>query len=284
MKTANLIAALVALGFGCQNLCAQVTVTVRNSQGMGMRYDFATGAASQSGNTDPWKAYARNAAGTNYPATSGAVGKIWLQFDLSGVWQSYGKDNLLEAYLVLWGENGPGRQFDVSGLRDDAGLENWDAATLSWANAPANDPLGGYHLDWSKIYGGGPLWQMRSPNTGVDLAPPSGHPLYGNSTYDQCARYTSPEISAFLKTDTDGKVTFILTGSPINNNQNWWIGPAGSYDTGYPYRVPDPYTGDVMRDSPTLLLTFVPEPNSIALAGLGLIGVVLLLRRTARPE
>lgn len=278
MKTTYLILALLAAGSVCQNACAQPTVAVQNTQGMGVRIDFATGTASQTGNTDPWKAYARNSAGTAYPATSGTVGKIWLQFDLTSIWATYGKDNLVSAQLVLWGENGPSRQFDVSGLADDSGLENWSAGTLSWWNAPANDVQGGYHLDWSKIYGGAPLWQMRSPDSGVDLAPPSGHPLYGNTTYDQCARYTSPDISAFLKTDTDGKVTFILTGSPINNNQNWWIGPAGSYDTGYPYRVPDPYTGDVMRDSPTLLLTFVPEPSNIALVVVGF-GVLLLGRR-----
>jgi hypothetical protein len=105
-----------------------------------------------------------------------------------------------------------------------------------------------------------PLWQVYSSNQGVDLAKPSL-----GSDYDQCARYTSGDIAAYLATDSDGKVTLILTDGPYNSNQNWWVGPGGYYDVGETYQL----NGQVIRDSPTLTLTFVPEPATLAILGLG---------------
>jgi pectate lyase len=217
------------------------TVTVRNTKGMGVKIVWGTGAISQTYD----KAYVRNNGTTD-------AGKAWIQFDLSNAWATYGRSNLVSATLTLWGENGPGRSFDVAGLADSTGLENWDMSTLTWSNAPANNVATGDSFDWSKVYGGAALWLARSG--GIDLARPD----LGTS-FDQCARYTSPDLSVFLATDTDGKVTFMGWGG---NNQNWWVGTNGTYandiSLGYTSTNTSNGTfGDVIRDSPTLTLTFV---------------------------
>jgi len=218
---------------------------------MGVAIDWSTGALSQRYD----KANTRN-NGTN------SAGKAWIQFDLSEVWARYGRTNLVSATLTLWGENGISRQFNVAGLADNPALENWKMWNLWWTNAPGNDVTSGWAFDWSKVYAGTNLWEARG-TTGIDLARPDL-----GTDFDQCARYTSPDISAFLKTDTDGKVTFIISGSPNNNNQAWWIGTNGTYanDINLGYTSTNPATyGDVIRDSPTLTLTFVGTPSLSAL-------------------
>jgi hypothetical protein len=58
-------------------------------------------------------------------------------------------------------------------------------------------------------------------------------------------------------------VTLIGYDHTNSSNQSWWIGTAGSY-------VGDPVVANgVIRDSPTLTLTFVPEPATLAILGLG---------------
>jgi hypothetical protein len=75
-----------------------------------------------------------------------------------------------------------------------------------------------------------------------------------------------------LQTDTDGKVTLIGYDHTNSSNQNWWTGIAGTYT--------DPlYNGELIRDSPTLTLTFVPEPTSFSLVLLGMGGLFLIRRR-----
>jgi hypothetical protein len=174
------------------------TVTVQNSQAMGVKMDWATGVSSLSGNSGLYKAGARNTAGTALSPTSGTSNKIWFQFDLASTWATYGKANLASATLTLWGENGNTRRFDVSGLVDNYTLydndenpysaESWQGSTLTWNNAPGNMLSSGYLFESSMIYNMGPLWTsyVTSPAQGVALALPAGSTL-GSARATPCA-------------------------------------------------------------------------------------------------
>jgi hypothetical protein len=253
---------------------ATVTVAVQNNQGMGLRMDYATGTATQVGNSPLFRGSSRNQAGTADNPTTGLANKIWLQFDLSSVWATYGQANLTSATITLWGENGNTRRFDVAGLtdglqyEDDNGdpigsYEDWQSSTLTWNNAPGNATYNGYTFLNSTL-----LYQRTSSAVLPDatsLPLPAGSTL--GSNYDQCARYISGDISAFLATDSDGKVTLMMGDGVFSDNSTWWYGPAGSYDVSSTYMSANGV--DVLRDSPTLTLTFVPEPATMAILGLG---------------
>lgn len=283
-KASTTFTILVA-GLMAQSLSAQTTVTVQNSQAMGVRllYDGTTTTTDQTYD----KSFVRGKTVTD--SGTGAItdeewGKAWLQFDLSSVWATYGQANLASATLTIWGENGTGRRFSVAGLLDSLGLENWDMNTLSWDNAPGNDPTSGTAIDFSKVYGGAPLWTVQ--NSSVDaVVTDFGSSITGitDGNYDQCARYisldTDTSIADFLKTDTDGKVTLIGYDHTNSSNQRWWTGIAGTYvyadDASNGLLAPD---GEMIRNSPTLTLTFVPEPGSLSLVALGLGGLFLVRR------
>lgn len=284
--------AIMAAGLMTQSLLAQTTVTVENSQGQGARYqyryDTTTGVSTNWMDTTYDKAFVRGKTVTD--STTGLVtdeewGKVWLQYDLSSVWATYGEDNLTSATLTIWGENGTGRKFDIAGLLDSAGLENWDMNTLNWNNAPAQVVDSGTTIDTSLIYGGAPLWTV--DGGGVDLGRPD---LGGN--YDQCARYSSAgdatataNLTAFLKTDTDGKVTFIDWDYSNSSNQRQYIGTNGFYaqsiidNSLYSTNTVNGTFGQPILGSPTLTLTFVPEPGVMSLIALGLGGFFFVVRR-----
>jgi len=227
------------------------TNIVENIKGMGVRVNPLGGANPIYSQTYP-RAYTRN-------NSSGDVGKAWIQFDLSGSWDLYGKSNLVAANLWLWCYNGTTCQFWVASLADEAGLEGWDMWDLWWTNAPGNDVNSGYKFDYTKCYGGTNIWERWSTNPpGIDVSIP-GHP-----DYNQSAIYISPDIRNVLAADTDGKVTFMISGSPVNNNQNWWVGIAGTW-TNEPIH---PGTGLPVRASPRLVLVFDVR---VALAGGGVI-------------
>lgn len=253
-----------------------VTVTVENTQGMGVRreYPIATGIETLSQTYD--KSYVR----AKTDSTVESWGKVWLQYDLSSIWATYGKENLTGASLTIWSENGTGRRFSVAGLLDgltdydeyenEYSLESWTMADLSWYNAPGNDPFSGTAVDFSMVYGGAAMWTCQTSSTDaivVDLAY-----LEGGTNFDQCARYTSIDgavtaantnLLAYLLTDSDGLVTLIGYDHTNSSNQYWWTGVAGYY-------VGDPVVANgVIRDSPTLELTFIPEPATLAILGLG---------------
>jgi hypothetical protein len=271
------ICALLVVGQAAQIASAQI-IKVQNTQSMGLSYNFATAVAAQQGGTTPWKPSARNQAGTADNPVTGIANKIWLDFDLSSAWATYGQANLVSATLTLWGENGPTRRFDVAGLNDGtAGETTWTSAGLTWANAPGNNVASGYKFDSSTI-----IYQRTAAGVaGVDNASlVSQDPTTAaNSLYDQCARYISGDISSFLAADSNGRVTLMIGDGLFSDGQNWWAGVGGSYDTVNPIY----YTsgGDVIRDSPTLTLNFapVPEPATLSLIALGLGGLFLVRRR-----
>jgi pectate lyase len=224
-----------------------VTNTVQNAQSIGINFNFSTLVSSldRNGGSD----FATGIRNAQTSPTAGTAGKAWLQFNLSNAWAAYHQANLVSATLSIWNENGTTRQFDVAGLADNSGLENWTSNSItSWTNAPGNDVTSGYAFDPAQIFGGTNVWEERS-----GIAP--GHDV-ANATYTQMARYDSSDypnsILDFLRSDTDGKVTFMISGSSINNNETILIGAAGAWMTG---SLPT-------LSSPTLTLVFAPQPAS----------------------
>ena len=280
-RTFRLLCATLATALTAQIASAQfITNKVQNSQSMGVRYDFGTATATQQGGTSPWKPSARNQATPAVNPTSGIANKIWLDFDLSSAWATYGQANLVGATLTLWGENGPTRRFDVVGLNDGTvGETTWTSAGLSWANAPGNDVNSGYLFGSSTM-----LYQRLTTGTAgvgdAGVSTISADPATAaNTTYDQCARYNSGDISSFLSADANGRVTIMISGGPNTDNQAWWAGVGGSYDVSNPIYFTA--GGEVIRDSPTLTLIFtpIPEPATLSLVALGLAGLLILRRR-----
>lgn len=125
--------------------------------------------------------------------------KSWLQFDMTSL---YAEDssipgNILDAGLTFYGgksETGA-KSYVVSGLNDAAGLEGWIASGLTWNNAPGNDINSGTGLIAAKttsLYSASipvPVLDVMSETPGANRA----------------------ALTAFLNTDTDGKITFIFT-------------------------------------------------------------------------
>lgn len=253
----NLLAyAVLSCVLAAQVASAQlVTNKVKNTQSMGLSYNFATATAAQQGGSSPWKPSARNQATPVGAPTTGMANKIWLDFDLASAWATYGKGNLVSATLTLWGENGPTRRFDVAGLNDGtAGETTWTAAGLSWANAPGNDVTSGHLFHSSMmLYSRTAVGTAGVGDAGVSTL--SQDPTTAADTlYDQCARYTSTNISSFLSADSNGRVTIMISDGAFNDNQNFWTGVGGSYDVANPIYFTA--GGDVIRDSPTLTLVF----------------------------
>jgi autotransporter-associated beta strand protein len=221
------------------------TNTVRNIQARNVRVNLSATGVSSGETYSSTNGAIRN---QYVSGTGGATGKAWVQFDLSSTWAAYGQANLASATLTLWNQNGTGRRFWVAGIADSAGLEGWDQNTLTWSNAPANNyynlPTMGYGFDYAKCYNNTNIWEVNgaAQTAGIDVSTPVN---------TQGAYYVSPDISGFLGSDTDGKVTCAISDGPFNLNQTIPIGTNGVY-AGQPLAP----NGIPTKDSPTLTLVF----------------------------
>lgn len=266
----TLPAAIVATVVVAQMASAQFvtnTVTVRNARGVGVGVVYGTPTYSTSYDKPNIRCDQTTAAN-----------KAWIGWDLSQVWATYGKANLVDASLTLWGENGVQRTFWVSALKDSEGLDGWGQTTITWNNAPGNSATQTYPgttalnqaFDWARCYNGTNLWEVSSGNNALTADLGTNYNQIPSTSFDQCARYVctntvvKSNLVVWLKTDSDGWVTLMASGS---GNQNWWVGTNGYYandiSLGYTNKT-GPYTGDVIRDSPTLTLTFVAPAGSPA--------------------
>ncbi len=106
--------------------------------------------------------------------------KSYLQFDLSGV-----AGTINRATLTIYAIT-DAKSYTVNGLNDGMD-ETWRADTINWFTAPGNDTMSGSGLDASQTI---LLYSVSS--TVADGA-------------------ASSDVTSFVKADTDGLVTFILT-------------------------------------------------------------------------
>jgi len=196
----------------CPSILADVVVTALQGKVAGM--DWTNPSVADTVQTDS-RLKTRNSLNTNY--------KSWVQFDLSSVYVANPglKGNVTIATLTVAGtaSNTVTKPYIINGLNDSAGLEGWDPTTLTWNNAPGNDTNSGSALNPALTAGG--------------LATGSIDP--GDGTTDS---RTSPALTAFVNSDSDGLITFILT-------------PGG---TAYFYNAGSAYP-------PTLTLCTTPPPE-----------------------
>lgn len=106
--------------------------------------------------------------------------KSYLQFDLSGV-----TGTMTGATLTICAMT-DAKSYDVYGLNDGAD-EAWDAGTINWFTAPANETTSGSALQAARTV----LLYSVNPTTANGAA--------------------SGDVTSFVTADTDGLVTFILT-------------------------------------------------------------------------
>lgn len=125
--------------------------------------------------------------------------KSWLQFDLTAL---YAEDssipgNIIDAKLTFYGgKNETGaKSYAVSGLNDAANLEGWIASELTWNNGPGNDINSGTGLLASQTTS---LYSISIPVPVLDVM-------------SETPEASRAALTAFLNTDTDGKITFIFT-------------------------------------------------------------------------
>ena len=181
--------------------------------------------------------------------------KSWLQFDISSAYAENPNlpGNFVNAKLTFYGaKDESGKSYAVYGLNDDAGLENWDAATLTWNNGPANDTT------TSKGLIAGQTTSLYSTvSDGLDLI--SETPESDQST-----------LTAFVNTDTDGKITFIFTAG--STCYLWNVGQelepvlTLTYELGNnPEKAHDPNPADdaVVTSTLSSLDWTNPDPNEL---------------------
>jgi hypothetical protein len=82
--------------------------------------------------------------------------------------------------------------FQVFGLKDGSDAENWNEGAMAWDNAAANDA------------------QTAAGVTG-DATPLGTFTLTGKGEEGKTVAFSSPELLSFLKGDSNGKVTLIIT-------------------------------------------------------------------------
>jgi hypothetical protein len=182
--------------------------------------------------------------------------KSWLQFDLTDLYSENPnlQGNILDAKLTVYGaksETGA-KSYVLSGLNDAAQLEDWDAAALTWNNAPANEVASPTALQASLVT---PLYTASVPVPVLDVI----------SETPQASRSV---LTAFLNTDTDGKITFIFT--PGSTTYLWNAGTALGPTLTLMYALgnnpakahnPNPADESIVESSLAFLSWTNPEPN-----------------------
>lgn len=172
------------------NSIAQASRTVSVKASQGKAADWRT-PDTVMGNTT--QLMTRTVSGSNDSK------KSWLQFDLTSLYaqDSSVSGNILDARLTFYGgkaETGA-KSYVVTGLNDAAGLEDWIASALTWNNGPGNDINSGTGLIASLTTS---LYSTSIPVPVLDVM-------------SETPEANRAALTAFLNTDTDGKITFIFT-------------------------------------------------------------------------
>lgn len=133
--------------------------------------------------------------------------KAYIRFDFSGI-LPHPEGDTVQLILVVSGDGdgtpvvGP-QAFSVYGLSDGDTGESWQESSLTWTNAPANDGSSGNGvLSNAALVGHFTLDGVGSPGTVV--------------------RVFSSELSAFVESDTNGLVTFIIVRDQFDPDAAGW--------------------------------------------------------------
>jgi len=125
--------------------------------------------------------------------------KSWLQFDLTALYAENPAipGHIIDATLTFYGakEETGSKSYALHGLNDGTDLEGWEANTLTWNNGPGNNIDHGTAVDTSLTTS---LYTASIPVPVLDTA----------SETPEASRQA---LTAYLNTDTDGKITLIFT-------------------------------------------------------------------------
>jgi lysophospholipase L1-like esterase len=89
--------------------------------------------------------------------------------------------------------------FNVSGMKDGLAAETWDEKEVSWNTAPANDATSPLKLT-------------------ADVQPLGTFTITGNGKAGDQIKFSSPQLTKFVKSDRNGLVTFIITRQEEGND------------------------------------------------------------------
>lgn len=195
----QLLCGALAFLSGCASPQAQAAPTfISTGQGRGADLNVRGGVTFASGNFGE-----HDILRVRNSKDLGAARKTYLRFDLSTLPLSVKEASGVTLGLRLApaeGKSMPGKvwTFNVFGLkdaaRDDATRdEDWGEKEAAWNNAPANDPTSPIKL-----------------KTG-DVTPLGTFIITGTGVAGQSIAFSSRPLLKFLKSDTNGQVTLIIT-------------------------------------------------------------------------
>lgn len=174
----------------------------------------------------------------------------YVRYDITGMDSSLFSSATLNGTFSASSYNGPSDgsgMWNVYGLDDGVAGNDWNESTVNYSNAAGVDntaPLGTFAFTNVTQLGTISL-------DGVDVQP---LPFASNPT--------DLDLSAFLNADTDGLVTFLFMDVAPNGDE---------------YRI-DSKEGNTADGHGPMMLTFIPEPTSFALLGLGSLALVMARR------
>lgn len=179
--------------------------------------------------------------------------KSYLKFDLSSTASGGSVPEFADASLEItvngFGETWPNPNIDhvvsIYGLNDFAVGNDWDENSITWNNAPANDPNSGADFLADMNY----LGDLIIPTT-INLG--------------DTLSFSNVGLIGFLNSDTDGKVTFAIVD-------------AITAVSGVTFVTKE----DGTFAAPTLQLTAVPIPAPFLLLGTALAGLGWFRRKTS---
>lgn len=203
------------------------------------------GDASPGGSAQDGEVGAKNAG------TDKRTAKSWLKYDISTLTFTAGSASSLELTITGFSnENFDGDTFEleVFGMTDDS-LDGWTPATMNWDNAPGNDTQDGFAAS------GPGVDPSLTTSLGSFSVVQDGTGNHGSFTISGQA------LADFINGGGNDTLTMIL----LSNTDKGIPGPDIDFD-----------------NSPTLTVTSVPEPASLALMGLGSMLMFVRQRRTAK--